>query len=107
MTSILNWMILLTLFLIPLLGATGSFGYEYTKVLGFIILTSIAAVIWLVSTFKHPWKYSIPYTAISKTAVVFILILLLTSISGLNSKISLFGTQPYFQGFMLYLYLLL
>lgn len=99
MFSLLKWVILLTIFLVPLLEASGVFGYEHIKVLVFIVLVSITAFLSKQTTFQ--------FTLISKSALIFIGILLITAILGINPKISIFGVQPYFQGFLLYLYLLL
>lgn len=98
MSSHLRILILLIIFFVPLLGGSGNFGYEHIKVLAFVTLTSIAAFFG---------QAVVPKTAISKTAGLFILVLFFTSIFGLNPKTSFFGVQPYFQGLLLYLYLLL
>ena len=94
-------LLLLTVFLTPLLGAYKGLGYEHTKVLFFILSISLIAFIWM---FKKP---QFKWTAISKASGVFILVLLLTSLTGIDPKISILGTQPYFQGLILYAYLFL
>lgn len=97
--DILSKILTFTIFVIPIISATGSFGYEHIKVLVFIVLVSIAAFLSKQTTFQ--------LTVISKISTIFIGILLITAILGINPEISIFGTQPYFQGFLLYLYLLL
>lgn len=95
----LNKFLLLIIFLIPLLEANGNFGYEQIKILFFIVSISLIGVFWM--------GRGIKWTLIGKTAGLFILILLVTSFTGLDPKSSLLGREPYFQGFILYSYLFL
>ncbi|MBI2019661.1 O-antigen ligase family protein [Candidatus Daviesbacteria bacterium] len=92
-------LLLLTIFLIPLLGAYGSFGYEQIKVLFFILSISLIGFIWLISKQKIKWN------KVNIVSLLFILVLLLTSIFGADFKISLLGNPPYFQGWIVYAYL--
>lgn len=89
--------LLVSLFILPLLGVTNGFGYEQIKVLFFILSITLIGFIWMGKDFK--------WTLISKVAGLFILILLITSLTGVNPKSSLLGNQPYFQGWILYSYL--
>src|SRR5258708_1408717 len=90
-----------SLFLLPLLGANRTFGYEQIKVFFFIVSISLISFVWM---FKKP---QFKWTLISSAAGVFILVLFLTSLIGIDPKISLLGNQPYFQGAILYAYLFL
>ncbi len=99
MNSLIQFLLLLTIFLIALLGTNGNFGYEQIKVLFFILSISLIGFIGLVKGFKR--------TKISKTAYLFILILLITSLTGIDPRTSILGIPPYFQGVILYAYLLL
>lgn len=99
--TLINFLLLLTVLLIPLLGAYKNLGYEQIKIFFFISTISLIAFFWMFSKPKFKW------TAISKLSGIFILVLLLSSLTGLNPKISFLGNLPYFQGWILYLYLFL
>lgn len=99
MTSLIKTILLLTVFLIPLIGAYGNFGYEQIKVLVFIILATLSGFLWMGKGFK--------WSAISKAGGIFIALLLFTSFIGINPFQSILGAQPYFQGAVLYAYLYL
>ncbi|OGE64841.1 hypothetical protein A3I48_04370 [Candidatus Daviesbacteria bacterium RIFCSPLOWO2_02_FULL_36_7] len=88
-----------TLFFLPLIGAMGNFGYEQIKVLFFIVSITLIGFWWMGKDFK--------WTLISITAFLFISILLITSSNGLDFKNSLLGKEPYYQGWILYVYLFL
>lgn len=93
--------LLLTIFLIPLFGATRNLGYEQIKVLFFILSISLTGFIWV-------WrKLAFKCDLIKITSVVFILILFIVSAFGIDPKVSFLGREPYFQGWILYAYLLL
>lgn len=79
--------------------ANSSFGYEQIKVLFFLLSISLIGFLWRGKDFK--------WTLISKVAGLFILSLSLTTFTGLNLKVSVLGTEPYFQGLILYSYLFL
>lgn len=104
MTSLIKSLLLLTVFLTPLIGAYGSFGYEQAKVFLFIVLTSLSGFVWFFYLIKNP-KFE--WSGISRTAGIFIVILLITSLMGVNPAQSILGTQPYFQGWILYAYFFL
>ncbi len=101
LSDILKKLLLLTIFLLPLLGAYKDFGYEQIKVLFFILSISLISFVWLLQ------KPDIKLSEIGKTAAVFILILFLISITGLDFKTSFLGNPPYFQGLLVYSYLFL
>lgn len=92
-------LLLLTVFLIPLLGTYKGLGYEQIKVLFYILSISLIGLLWKGKGFK--------WTLISKAAGLFIVILWLTSLTGINPQDSILGTDPYFQGAILYSYLFL
>lgn len=94
-------LLLFTVFLIPLLGNFNGFGYEQIKIAFFILSISLIAFVWL---FQRP---DVKLTGIGKTAAVFILILFLSSLEGLDFKTSFLGNPPYFQGLLIYCYLFL
>lgn len=95
----LKTILLLSLFILPLLGAVGNLGYEQIKVLFFILSISLIGFVWMGKQFK--------WTLISIAATLFILTLLITSMIGIDPKSSLLGKEPYFQGWILYAYLFL
>lgn len=101
MIPIIEILLLLTVFLIPLIGANSQFGYEQIKVLFFLLLTSINGFLWMFT--KPKFKLS----TIQNIAASFICILALASILGLNPAFSFLGTEPYYQGWILYAYLFL
>ncbi len=101
MTSVAKVIILLTIFLTPLIGVTNNLGYEQVKILFFIVLTSLSGLFWVLG------KPTIEGTRITKVGVLFIIALLITSISGIDPLNSILGIQPYFQGWILYAYLFL
>lgn len=92
-------LLLLFIFLIPLIGAMGSFGYEQIKVSFFILSISLIGLLWLGRGLK--------WTRASVAAGLFILILLVTSAVGVDPKTSILGNQPYSEGWVVYAYLLL
>lgn len=93
--------ILGSLFFIPLLGPYRDFGYEKTKVIFFLLSTSLVGFIWLLTKPKLQWDL------IKIASLVFILVLFATSGLGLDFRASFLGTEPYFQGLALYAYLFL
>lgn len=97
--TIAKVLLLLSLFLVPLIGATGNLGYEQIKVLFFLAATSLMAVAWIGKEIKQ--------TPISAGAGLFILVLLVTSAVGIDPKTSLMGGQTYAVGWVVYAYLLL
>jgi len=98
-TSLIKYLLLLTVFLTPLLSATYNLGYEQIKAFFFILSISLIGLLWRGKGFK--------WTQILKIAGIFILILLLTSLNGIDVMGSIVGNYPYFQGWILYAYLFL
>lgn len=86
-----------SIFVLPLLGAFGGLGYEQIKVLFFLLSTSLITLL--------SWEKQFKWTLLSKVAGAWVLILMLTSMTGINSQGSLLGKDPYFQGWISYLYL--
>ncbi len=82
-------------------------GYEQIKVFAFLVLVSIITTLWLADQSKHPKLYKFTYSKIKIASIIFILILLLTSLLGVDPLNSIIGRPPYYQGFILYAYLLL
>lgn len=97
--SKLRYLLLVTVFLLPLLQAHKSYGYEHIKILFFMFSISLIGLFWLGKGFK--------WTLISKLAGLFLLGLLVASLTGIDPKSSLLGNQPYFQGVIFYSYLYL
>lgn len=102
---ILKFQLLLTVFLTPLLSASHGFGYEHIKVLFFLASTFLAGLNFLILLGLNQIKFS--WSKVKLSGILFIGILLLTSITGIDPWRSFMGNQPYFQGFLLYLFLYL
>lgn len=105
MTNVLKLNLLLLVFILPLLPTVNSFGFEETKELAFIFLTSLALIWWTVLVLAG--KLEINWTKLHWVGVLFLLVLFTSSVFGVNPEISFFGSNPYFQGWILYLYLFL
>lgn len=99
MIKALKFNLLLTVFLIPIITPFQSFGYEHSKILFFIFLTTLSGLLWLLTTQKIKWS------GISKASAIFILILLFTSLFGVDPLMGMLGKEPYFQGWVIYAYL--
>jgi len=84
--------LLLIIFLIPLFGAVKSFGYEQIKILFFILSVSLIGFLWILR------KPAIKWNAVKTYSALLVVVLFLTSV---------FGREPYFQGWVLYAYLCL
>lgn len=91
--------LLLFVFLIPLLGAAVNFGYEQIKTIFFIFSISLIGFIWLLEKPRLSWSI------INIISAAFILVLLATAVLGIDLKQSLLGSHPYFQGWLVYVYL--
>ena len=98
--KILQIVLLIIIFLIPLMGLVGDFGYEEIKVFSFILLSVFAGIFYLG---KDRFKWS----TVKVSSLIFILSLGVASIFGQDPKISFLGLSPYFQGWILYLLLFL
>lgn len=99
--SLINFLLLLTVFLTPLFGAVNAFGYEQIKILFFILSISLMGFIWLFQKPKLEWNL------IRLASFLFILTLFISFSLGIDFKNSLLGTDPYFQGLLIYAYLFL
>lgn len=93
----MNKLPLVAIFLLPLIPAAFGFGYEQTKVIFFIIVTSVLGVCLL--------KSKLQFDLTSQVALGFLTVLLLASCLGVNLFQSFFGVAPYYQGWLLYAYL--
>lgn len=96
--------LLLTVFLTPLITPNFGFGYEQIKLIFFILGISLSAICGLI--FAKSEKNT-KTTNIELASIIFLAILTITSILGINFQNSLFGSHPYFQGIILYTYLFL
>lgn len=103
----LGFVLILLYLIIPMLSANQMFGYEKIKVIFFLLMVTISGAGWFIGSFVAPSRYEISWTLINKTALGFILILTVTSLTGINYASSFFGNDPYFQGLIVYLYLYL
>ncbi len=102
-SKIINGLILLLVFLLPLVPSYFGKGYEEIKVL--TLLYGTIGVIFLISTqfiFKRT-KVVIP--KLIWIMIILLIILLITSTTGINSTQSILGDDPYFQGWVTYLFL--
>jgi len=102
MEKLLKLIVYLIIFVTPLLGFT-SIGYEQTKVVFFIGALVLEILLWFVY-----WLIKRPVTKIQLSPInivssLFILVLLLTSYTGVNFVKSMVGGYPYLQGWFLYL----
>ncbi len=102
-----NFSILLLsiIFLLPLLGAYKNFGYEHIKVLFFIFSISLIGIFWTYFLFKK--RIKLKWTKIKLISLFFISVLLINSFLGVDILGSLLGVSPYFQGWIVYAYLIL
>src|SRR3989344_5369920 len=90
-------LLILVVFLLPLVSSINSFGYEQSKVIFFILTTTILGL-WLLKT-------KLQFNLVTQVALGFVTVLLLSSLWGINLLNSFVGTEPYFQGWLLYAYL--
>lgn len=102
---LLNTLVLLILFVIPLLTPAFGLGFEKIKVLFFLYLTSLALFFYALIISQKKGKF-IVWNKINVTSLVFLGILLISSLLGKNLQASFFGKPPYVQGFFTYLYLI-
>ncbi len=101
----LNLLLLLTVFLVPLISAYIGFGYELIKILVFLSLTIISGLIFVFLLSVK--KLKIRWTKIKIASLLFLLLLTITSVIGINPSMSLTGNYPYYQGLILYWFLFL
>lgn len=105
MTTSFKLILLFTIFLVPLVGAVGYIGYEQAKVLVFIFLVTLAGIFWIFSKTGQTGLFALGWQETDRMAGAFILVLLFTAFTGVDTFTSLLGKKPYFQGFILYAYL--
>lgn len=96
-----QFLILLIIFLTPLLTPFQGLGYEQIKVFSFLILVSLLTLGWLL----HKPKYSLKFSKVKLFSALFIISLTISSFLGANPFNSIVGSQPYFQGLIVYYYL--
>ncbi len=89
--------------LIPLLGNWFGFDFEQSKVGAFFIITFLT----LSFTLASHWKRVLKPSLIMIFALIWLGVLLFTSLQGIHPQISLFGREPYFQGWITYVCLFL
>ncbi len=103
MIAALRLSLLAIIFLLPIMTPFQSYGYELSKILFFIFLTSLSGFLWL--WLVHQKKIKLRWNAIKITSLIFVVILLFTSVLGTDTMASLTGKEPYFQGWVVYSYL--
>lgn len=104
-SNILNFFLLSTIFITPLIPAYFGFGYELSKVLVSLILIIPAGFVFVYLLSKREVK--LHWSGIKIAALVFLFILSITSVLGIHPVESLVGKHPYFQGLILYWFLFL
>lgn len=97
--KLVKFQLLLTVFLTPLLRAYKGFGYEQIKISFFLLSISLIGFFWI---FRRP---KLEWNLIRLASFLFILTLFVSSMMGIDPKNSLIGTDPYFQGWIVYAYL--
>lgn len=90
--------------IMPLLPAKLGLGYEQIKVLFFLLTTTILSIIWIIASLINPNRFYLKKSSIHYSLILFLILLLLTAIFGVNLPSSMLGNTPYFQGFIVYLY---
>ncbi len=100
MSKLLVAILLSTILLIPLIPPFESLGYEESKTLFFITVTSFSALIWVFFRTKQSFTKTDPW--IKNLVLLFIVSLGITSLLGVNPKISFFGQAPYYQSWIFY-----
>ncbi len=94
---------MLIIFLTPLVSISSILGYEQAKVFFFLSSTLTGGIFYFFKFSKSRFVFS----NINKASLTFLIILLLTSIGGIDLFSSIVGRYPYFQGLTLYLFLYL
>jgi O-antigen ligase len=102
--SLLAFLVLIMLVIIPLIPAFLGQGYEQIKVLFFLSSGSLISGIWIIASFTNPDRFTIKNTALNMGFLAFLAALILTSVFGIDLSSSLLGNPPYFQGIIVYLY---
>ncbi len=106
MNSILKIWLLLLIFTTPLIIPFGDYGYEQAKVVVFIVGVEVLSALWLLKNILYQQtSFNLSITKI--LGLFFILALTISTGLGENWQASLFGTEPYYQGLILYIFLYL
>lgn len=105
MLRLIKAILLFAVFLTPLLQAKHPFGYEQMKVLFFMSALILCVVLLFVYSLKSSNNVFLRLKFIDKKALLFIILLFVASIFGINPVASIFGIPSYYQGFILYLFL--
>lgn len=99
--------LLLLILIVPLITPILNLGFEQSKVTVFICSLTLIS---LVSLFKYQKKvqdFNPKLTKIDRGGLIFFITLFITSLFGINPALSIVGQSPYFQGLILYIYLIL
>lgn len=105
MEKSLRFLLPATIFVVPLIPAGFGFGYESGKVLVFLVLNIISGFIFIHLLSKK--RVVIRWTALEIFGLLFLFILAITTIIGIDVVGSLMGRFPYYQGLILYGFLFL
>lgn len=92
---------LTTVIILPLVSAFWNYGYEHSKVLVFIC----AVIIYLPLELLRKRNPVSSLNLLHIFAGIFVISLVLTSLTGVDFGTSLFGDHPYYQGIILYILL--
>lgn len=102
MIDFLTSLVLFELFLLPIIPATSSFGFEQAKIVFFVFFNSLIGFLWWYLLIKKKIKFE--FSAIKKIGALFLIALFISSLLGIDPMASLLGKPPYFQGMILYAY---
>src|SRR4051812_43352412 len=105
MILFVRYLILLTIFLVPLVSSFYNFGYEQAKVVLFTYLVDFSVLIYLIHLVKNRQKIKFQVNKIQIFGFIFIAALFIVSLLSINPAASFFGVYPYYQNFLLYLHL--
>lgn len=105
MLFVLRLTLLSVVLLIPLLTPNLGLGYEQVKVVFFIFATTLAGFTWLRLSQVKREKITFSRSALTIQALIFLEVLLITSLLGTDPVLSFLGQPPYFQGWLTYAYL--
>ncbi len=94
-------LMLILIGLMPIIQPAPGFGYEQTKVLLFLGGVSLLGVLSVFLPGRIVWG------RVEAAGILFLLALFASALLGLNSQNSIIGTNPYYQGWVMYAYLML
>ena len=103
--KLLRYLALSEIALLPLIPSFPGYGYEQTKIISFIFLTTILGFLWWGGLNLYPKVFSFQIPMSLRLAGVFLVTICLSSLFGVDQTKSLLGAAPYFQGFFVYFYL--